>query len=362
MQEKKVAVVLYHYTEKNFQSGGEKVNFFIVKVLNELGFSLDLFCKKLDDSNSLFFKNIYCNENIQFDQQEYLFSIGENLSFPRTFLYIHENTRHFQNKYTRNNFTRFIQKIFSPKRAKLIKKRLDNEYISVKNSKFLLLPSSIVKNDLLEFFDIEENKVFLLPPPIEEKNFQFENNINNAIFTFGLSARGFANKGGWNLILAAFLLKLIGEKFRILIIYPFTKTLKFVEFFVAILGLASNIKFLDYCSDMNQFYSKIDCLILASKREAFGLVAPEAMIRKIPVIVNSRCGICDFIQDEKNGFVYDYDKPLINLFKKMKYVLNNKNNLTFVKNNSVKIGEQLNYANFKNQFKNILVKVGFLSS
>ncbi|MCQ2957777.1 MAG: glycosyltransferase family 4 protein, partial [Candidatus Gastranaerophilales bacterium] len=307
-----------------------------------------------------FIKNIYFfDENYSFNNDKYLFSLSENFFYHQTFLYIHENSRHFQNKYTRTKFTNFIQNIFAHKRKKEIEKRLNIEKMIAENTPFLLVPSTFVKDDLLEFFNIKEGNICILPPCINKVDeIQKE---KNEIFTFGLSARGFGNKGGWQVIISALWLKLLNKKFKILIIYPFTKHLKPVQLIVNILGLSQNIEFLDYCKDIkNEFYSKIDCLIVASKREAFGLVAPEAMQLGIPTIVSTRCGIKDFIKNNENGFVYDYKKPLYNLFKKMLYVLDNKDKLEKISENSKKIYEELTYDKLKNNIKNILEKTNFL--
>ena len=213
-------------------------------------------------------------------------------------------------------FVGTLQNIFAHKRKKVIDELLRREKMIVENTPFLLVPSTVVKNDLLEFFRVKEENIFILPPAINQP--QEVKKQENNIFTFGLSARGFGNKGGWQVILSCFFLKLSGKKFKTLIIYPFSKSLKFLKTIVALMGLSNNITFLSYCNNMqDEFYSKIDCLIMASKREAFGLVGAEAMQLGIPAIISSRCGIKDFIINNENGFVYDYQKPLYNLFKMM---------------------------------------------
>ena len=360
MQNNKVAIIIHRYDEKIFQSGGEKVDFFIVKALSELGFELDVYCSISDIKKSEYASNIFTAEHgAELDETKYKFIIGENLSAVRDFLYIHENTRHFQDKYTRNTFTRIVQKIFRPSRVKQIKARLDIEKYFATETKFLIVPSTVVKNDFLEFFDVKEDKIFLLPPPVEPVADNYTKK-ENKIFTFGLSARGFANKGGWHVLLASLMLKLSGKKFKVLIIYPFTTTLWMVKFCVQCIGLARNIEFWDYCSNMDEFYSRIDCLLMASKREAFGLVGTEAMMRKIPVVINTRCGVKDFVSDGYNGFVADYDKPLVNLYKKMLYVINNQAVLEQIGQNASEIADELSFEQFKSKLKNILEKTGFL--
>ena len=360
MTNKSIAILLNRYSEDNFLSGGEKVDFFLVKAFAELGFEIDLFCNESTVNNSKYIKNIgYYSKDYNFVREKYLFTLAENFEFDRTFLYIHENSRHFRNKYTRTPFSRFLQNIFARKRKKVIDELLRREKMIVENTPFLLVPSNIVKNDLLEFFKVKEENIFILPPAINKAE-SIEKKENN-IFTFGLSARGFGNKGGWQVILSCFFLKLLGKKFKILIIYPFSKSLNFLKIIVALLGLSNNITFLNYCSNMQEeFYSKIDCLIMASKREAFGLVGAEAMQIGIPAIVSSRCGIKDFIINNENGFVYDYNRPLYNLFKIMLYVVNNKSNLCNISDKAKQIYENLTFDKLKGNIENILKTTKYL--
>ena len=354
-----IAFVINRYAEKNFESGGEKVDFFIVKALSELGYKIDVYCNKTELDSSEYAENIFSLQNYHPDNVKYKFLMGENIYSSLDVSYIHENTRHFKDKYTRNAFTKIIQSIFLPSRVKLIKSILKNEAIAVKNIKFLLVPSNVVANDLKEFFDVSGEKIFILPPPIEKPDENFRK-IEHETFTFGLSARGFANKGGWQVILASLRLKLSRKNFKVIIIYPFTTTLWIVKLLTNILCLGKNIEFWDYCSDMDKFYSQIDCLIMASKREAFGLVAVEAMARGIPVLINTRCGVRDFISDEENGFIYYYNRPMINLYNKMLYILNNPDKTENIAKRAINIEEKLNFEQFKNNFKKFMEKADSL--
>jgi len=72
-------------------------------------------------------------------------------------------------------------------------------------------------------------------------------------------------------------------------------------------GLQNQVKIHDiWLRKPWDFINDIDCLILASNYEGFGLVICEAIARGIPVI-SSNCpvGPSDIIIDNENGFLYD---------------------------------------------------------
>ena len=77
---------------------------------------------------------------------------------------------------------------------------------------------------------------------------------------------------------------------------------------------------------MKDFYNSIDCLVMPSKEETFGLTAIEAMSYKVPVIASDVSGICDIIKHGENSFIfYIKKKPVINLYRAMYDILNCKN-------------------------------------
>lgn len=349
---KKIAIILNAFSIKNFKSGGEKVNYYIIKALFELGYEIDVFCSDSEVTTCKYVKNIFIGTKPEKSSNTYILTISENLFTHSNIRYIHENTRNFRDKYTRSAFDKFICKVFANKRHKVIQKMTENQKKLAQNTDLLIAPSNFIKNDLIEAFEISENKIKILPPFCETNTKDFSQKEKDK-FTFGMSARGFSTKGGYNLILATILLKLRGINCKTIIIYPFSKSSQKLQYLLNLLGLNNTIKLISYCENMNDFYAQIDCLVMASKREAFGLVAVEAIARKIPVLINTRCGIKDFIKNEENGFVYDHKHPILNLYKAMRNILNNKK-LEQITNNALEIDKELNYETFKIKLNNII--------
>lgn len=353
---KKAAFLFYVLRDSGFQSGGEKVNFYIIKAISELGYDVDVYCVHNYVDNSEYIKNIYVSESSdEFNarKNEYDFTLTHGNSTKADFMYLHENTRYYRNNIVRSPFEQFVKRIFKHKRFIQQKKQIQAEKESFDNAKKILIPSSFVKDDLNTSYNIDDDKIFIIPP-FTDMNVENYIKKEHDTFTFGLSARGFDNKGGYEFLYSAIILKMLGFKFKAKIIYPFSSSSKRMKKILNFLGLKDTIEILDYCENMDDFYSEIDCLVMASKREAFGLVAVEAIARKIPVIINTRCGVKDFIIHNENGFIYDYKRPILNLIKIMKYVLINRDKLPLITENALKILDKLTFDAFKNKFSELI--------
>ena len=61
--------------------------------------------------------------------------------------------------------------------------------------------------------------------------------------------------------------------------------------------------------DLTVFYNSIDCLLVPSRKEPFGLIVTEAMSFSKPTIVSSVCGASDLVKDKENGFILDNFSP-----------------------------------------------------
>jgi glycosyltransferase involved in cell wall biosynthesis len=71
------------------------------------------------------------------------------------------------------------------------------------------------------------------------------------------------------------------------------------------LGVLNNIIFKDFSSEPQQLMQLCDCLVLATKNEAFGLVLPEAMRAGIAVIGSNSGGVPEIIEHQKTGLLFE---------------------------------------------------------
>ncbi|MEX2514718.1 MAG: glycosyltransferase family 4 protein [Candidatus Paceibacterota bacterium] len=72
------------------------------------------------------------------------------------------------------------------------------------------------------------------------------------------------------------------------------------------LDLSDKVKFLDRVpyEKIREIYNEHDVLVLPSKKEAVGMVVPEAMACGTPVIVSDSVGAKDYVVEGQNGFVF----------------------------------------------------------
>jgi len=93
-----------------------------------------------------------------------------------------------------------------------------------------------------------------------------------------------------------------------------------MKFLVKLFNLNKQIEILPKQNHMDKFYEEINCLVLPSKNETFGLVALEAMSFGKIALVSNTCGCCEIITKE-NGFVFnrkslfDFTKKLLEICK-----------------------------------------------
>jgi len=69
--------------------------------------------------------------------------------------------------------------------------------------------------------------------------------------------------------------------------------------------LQENIFFLGFMKTPSEFYQLCDAVVLASKRETFGLVLVEAMRMKSAVLGSKSGGVVEIIDDEKTGLFFE---------------------------------------------------------
>lgn len=71
------------------------------------------------------------------------------------------------------------------------------------------------------------------------------------------------------------------------------------------LGILSRVHFLGFMKNPHHFYQICDAVVLASKRETFGLVLIEAMQVGTTVIGSNSGGVVEIIDDEKTGLLFE---------------------------------------------------------
>ena len=87
------------------------------------------------------------------------------------------------------------------------------------------------------------------------------------------------------------------------------------------LGLQDKIIFTGFTKDVNEHMKLCDTVVLATKKETFGLVVVEAMANRVCSIATNNGGPLEIIDDEINGLLFD--RTSSDLALKIEYLYNN---------------------------------------
>ena len=192
----------------------------------------------------------------------------------------------------------------------------------------------------------------IIPPPVERYQIK---KYKNGIFTFGISALGFARKGGYLLFRAIKELKKKNIKFRVIFIYPSNN--------IAVRSLVKLYRIEEFCeftgrqNDMGRFYNLADCILMPSLIEPFGMVAAEALSVGCPVITAGHCGAADYIKNGVNGYLYEGNSSE-NLAEAMLKILELPySDYLILRENSVKSVNNLYEEDFVNKFLDLLNRI-----
>lgn len=353
----KLAFVINVFREDDFHSGGEKLFYELVNRAIKDGSTVDLYCTTyLTKQNILKPKlnkivQIGHPKDFKYPQKiEKFYSKVKELTLPEGYDFIiSENISPpidigILQGHSLLHYSKKLNFLYACAKYKFInaqKKWLKTQYRKI------IVPSELLKNELVENFNISGEKFVVMHPGVEIPD--QARNDKSGIFTFGLSAPSFQKKGGYEFLKALKALKDKNYIFRAKIIYPkFKKNLKLL-FLINRYGLKDNIEFLPYQQNMQEFYNSINCVVMPSYLETFGLVALEGMANRIPAIVSHHCGAKEIINDGENGFIFKDD-----LAEKMELLLSNRVNYDSLCQKAYNTALNHNWEEFYNKFKQVL--------
>lgn len=297
------------------------------------------------EANDKKFLNFVKNE-IQENNYDLVLSFLDNNIFCNSFLQCHSI------KYKSKNVPivlRLLKEILSLKKQKQQEKIFKNF-----NKKYKLFAvSQKIKNDYVDNLKIPDKNVITVYPGVNQREENYEPLRKKDKICFGVVANSSINKGGHFLTFALGILKFQGYDFDFKIIAPKYKKDILLKFLVYIFKLQKNIEVLDKQENMEYFYKSIDCLILPSINEAFGLVVLEAMSYSKPALVSSTAGACEIVNNGKNGFIFNR-KSLFDLLENLKNIIKTyKNDFTLYQ----KISNEAYLTSKKYTWKNFALNV-----
>lgn len=362
---KKLALIVISLDEcfspNGFSGGGHKVTKNLILGLAESQkFDIDIYCQKgvnggiggavnVPNINSITVLNKKTfkpelEEKIREKNYDYILSSDILLPFANNL--IHSNSSKYKTKNGKNLFMQMVLRIYN---AEKIKKQEEN----LPKDKAIFTVSQSLKEDYVRNYSLDESKVFVAYPAVDETKEYIAEPIKQE-FTIGSMAGGGLNKGGYLLLLA---LKMLPDscKLKARIIFPKFHKSFFYKFMIKILGLKNRIELLPKQKDMNEFYKSIDCYVLPSLNEAFGLVVTEAASNFKPSLVSSTTGVSELVQDCESsfpsGFIFDRAKnPIKNLAEKLQEItdiyFNNHEKYIEISKNANQIPKKLDWKKF----------------
>ena len=234
--------------------------------------------------------------------------ILKKIYFPNIKLIIHEHGQIFQKDWHYNQFMKIAQK-----QADL--------FIAVSNAtkKELIDKANISKNKikiLYNFVDLDKFNRINITGNIEKEREKI--GIKKDEYVIGFVGRLNKVKGCEYLIKALPYLKF---KYKVLITGDGPEKEK-LEKLCKKLNVENNIIFLSYREAL-EVYSILDCLIVPSIYESFGLSVIEAQACKIPVIASNLLSLNEIIEDGENGLLFK-QKDEIDLVEKIMLIYNDK--------------------------------------
>lgn len=350
-----LAFVIKRLQDKDFFGGGERISFNLIRTLCQRGILVDVYCQETNiNEDYKINKIIFIDKNEDLNRKaakltknkDYKHIFTENLETPIDICMAHGHSVLYRQIKARTVLDRLINRILKGSKLNFINYQKRNLH----GNNLVIVPSKVCKQDYSEYLKYDPSKIKVIYPGVDIPE-KIQSKEENPIFIFGLSAPGFSNKGGYLFLKALFLLKISGYKFKAKIIYPGYNNNLLVKVLVFLSGLKNRIEFVGHQKDMQYFYNSIDCMVIPSKLETFGMVILESIANKIPVIVSSRCGSAEILQDRQNGYIFNYDKfQTFSLFNKMSFVLSNKSKLNNIVQNGFNTAQTYNWNRYCDEF------------
>lgn len=213
------------------------------------------------------------------------------LFFKNIILIFHEHGSIFQNRWWYRQFIKRTQD------------KVDLYIAISKATQKQLIENAGIKEDgiriLLNFVDLE----YFRPQTMNRLEERRKLGLDDDDFILGFAGRHIERKGCHDLILAIGELRHF-ENIKLLITGDGPKKEENIKM-ANKLGLERNIFFLGYIPDIRWLYSIIDCFVIPSHWEPFGIVALEAHATGVPVISSNVEGLNEVVLDAKTGFLFE---------------------------------------------------------
>lgn len=241
---------------------------------------------------------------------------------------------------------------FSFIKSKISKRKIDFQNFRFKDSKLhFYAVSDIVKKDYVKNLGIDSDNIKVVYPGTNKFYDSCPEITQNKRVKFGIVAGSSSNKGGHKFVFSLGLLRLLGFDIDAVVVAPKYDSDMLYKLLVKLFALKNRVTFLKGQLDMKAFYDSIDCLVMPSMNEAFGLVAIEAMACAKPCLVSSTAGVSEIIQP-KTSFIFRRDSFILYLKRLIDICNIYKKDFDLFKKyskNAFELSKKYSWANFANK-------------
>ena len=206
--------------------------------------------------------------------------------------------------------------------------RAINNLKSVSESDHIIVSFSHIKNDLIKFYSVVDEKISVCPPPFADDWFSSKNESNWKTLQTKYSiqkkyllypAATWPHKNHINLIAALNKIKKLGIEVNLVCTGNKTDYYSEIENYIQDYGLTESIQFLGIVpeEDLIGLYKNSELVVIPTLYEAGSGPLYEAMRYKVPVICAKTTSLPETIQDERFVFNPKNVDELSNLIVKM---------------------------------------------
>lgn len=214
--------------------------------------------------------------------------------------------------------------------------------------KIIVSPSQKVKNELIKYYGIDENKIKVIYHGVNLDEF----NYNNRKKYRDIIRQKYSIRKDEPVIL------FVGEFWRkgLKIVLEAISKFKDVKLFVVgpgdikhyqtmaeKLGISRQVIFTGETVNANQYYSASDIFVCLSRYESFGLVVTEAMASGIPVIISKEMGVSELITHDYNGIILKNIDSYCELAEYILKLLSERDYYEKIRTNGMEMVRELNW-------------------
>jgi phosphatidylinositol alpha-mannosyltransferase len=223
-----------------------------------------------------------------------------------------------------------------------------------KKASKVICVSSASQNILFNKYNINKNKMYIIPNGIDFEIFKLVGNNSKNLKDILYVGRIDERKGIKFLIESMPLLKKIDPDIKLHVVGE-GKLKNELKQYVSNLQLKVTFHGFLPDKDLNKLYEKIAVQIVPSIFEGFGITVLEAMAKGVPVIATRVDGITDIIKSNQNGILVDYGN-YEDLSRQAFQLLNNKAKMIKLTGNAIKSLNQFNWHRIYNITTDIYAK------